>query len=236
MKTRRTTTGPFSERPFCSDEEIERICSDALIEMGFMPDRPEAVRIDRFIEKRFKAPIIFEPLAASVLGFTEFGPNGVEAVHVAEPPSNERSVAAERRVNSTLAHEAGHGLMHAHLFALEADRAQLFENDPDVTETKVLCRDGVDVVPRGPKRRYDGRWWELQANRAIGALLMPKALFLVFVEPFLEARGTIGVPQLVADRRTEAVRAAAELFDVNPAAAKVRVDLLLPDEGGQLTL
>lgn len=227
MKTFRTNTGPFPERPYYKDEVIEQICSDALAEDGFLLKEPGRVRVDRFVEKRFKVRIIYEQLDAKVLGFTEFGPNGVEAVHIAEP--EDRTQAAERRMNSTIAHEGGHGLMHAHLFVPEFDHRGLFDNDPDVSKTRVLCRD-----PR--QRRYDGRWWEFQANRAIGALLMPKGIFLVFMQQFLEQRGTFNMPSLPEHRREDAIRAAAEIFDVNPAAAKVRVDLLFPDAGGQLTL
>src|SRR5439155_11324491 len=136
---------------------------------------------------------------------------------------NERTVAAERRVNSTLAHEGGHGLMHAHLFLAEFDHKSLFDNDPDVTRKRVLCRNG-DGPRTGPRRGYDGRWWEWQANRAIGALLMPKDIFLAFMTPFLEESGTFGLPALPNSRREDAVRAAADVFDVNPAVATIRMD------------
>jgi hypothetical protein len=170
-----------------------------------------------------------------VLGFTEFGSRGVEAIHIAEPPVGERTASAERRMNSTLAHEAGHGLMHAHLFALNLDNRALFASDPDVTKTRMLCRDGEPSAPARPQRKYDGRWWELQANRAIGAFLMPKELFFAFIEPFLERGGMLRVPTLPATGRAGATRAGAEVFDVNPAAVKVRVDFFFPEEG-QLTL
>jgi hypothetical protein len=233
MRTFRTSTGPFSERPFYSDEEIERICSDALAEAGFLPTAPGKVRIERFIEKRFNVRVIFEQLDAGVLGFTEFGAKGVESVHVAEP--DEATVAADRRVNSTLAHEAGHGLLHTHLFLPEFDHKRLFASDPDVGPNCVLCRDDEQPV-RSRLRTYDGRWWEFQANRTIGALLMPKQVFLDFMAPFLERRGTFGLAALPDSSREEAIRATADVFDVNPAAARVRLDGLFPREGHQLTL
>jgi len=235
MRTLRTSVGPFAERPYYKDDEIERMCSDALREHGFLPEVPGRIRIDRFIEKRFAAPIIYEVMPANVLGFTEFGPRGVAAVHIAEPPAGERTASAERRMNSTLAHEAGHGLMHAHLFALDLDHPMLFSSDADVTKTRVLCRDGEPSGRAQPERKYDGRWWELQANRAIGAFLMPKGLFMTFLEPFLERAGALGTPTLRDERREGAIRAAAETFDVNPAASKIRVDLIFPISR-QLTL
>src|SRR6266851_2321934 len=170
MRSFRTTTGPVRTRPYYEDKEIERICSGALEQSGYLPNKPGPISIDRFIEKHFQVRIIFEKLPSGILGYTEFGPKGVVAVHVAEPA--DRTPAAERRVSSTLAHEGGHGLMHAHLFALGDDHKTLFGSDPDVSATKVLCRDGETELAR-PKgqRTYDGRWWEFQANRAIGALL-----------------------------------------------------------------
>lgn|ERR1043166_2571791 len=233
MRTLRTSVGPFGERPYYSDEEIERICSDALAETGLMPREPGIVRIERFIEKRFKAPVIYERLAAKVLGFTEFGPNGVKAIHIAEA-SDAGSQSEARRINSTLAHETGHGLMHGHLFALGLDHGGLFGNDPDVTEQKVLCRD-EDIQERGSKRRYDGRWWEFQANRAIGALLMPKEIFLLFMQQFVEQRGSFGIPMLPSTRRDKAVVAASNTFDVNPAVSRIRVASLFPETSDQLT-
>jgi hypothetical protein len=232
MKVFRTSSGPFRERPYYPDDVIERMCSDALAETGFLPSEPGKVRIERFIEKRFDVRVIYEPLNANVLGFTEFGPKGVEAIYVAEPTSGTR--AEDRRITSTLAHEAGHGLMHAHLFALDLDHRSLFENDPDITKSRVLCRDEGSAGKS--RRRYDGRWWELQANRAIGAFLLPKELFLKFMQPFLLPQGTLGISILPSNKRDEAIVAAAETFDVNPAVAKIRVISLFPDTGEQLTL
>jgi hypothetical protein len=235
MRTVRTAAGPFAERPFYTDDEIERMCSDALAETGLMPREPGVVRIERFIEKRFNnAPVIYERLPAKVLGFTEFGPNGVQAIHIAET-SDTSSKSEARRINSTLAHEAGHGLMHTHLFALGLDHGGLFGNDPDVSSQRVLCRDEENQNVRS-KRRYDGRWWEFQANRAIGALLMPKEIFLLFMKQFVEERGTFGLPRLSSERRNEAIAAAANMFDVNPAAARIRVDGFFSDASRQLTL
>lgn len=219
MRTYRASTGPFSEGVYYSDDEVERICSDALRDSGFMPDEPGKVRIDRFVEKRFGAPIIYEPLDAGVLGFTAFGSTGIESVHIAE--AMEQSVASDRRINSTLAHEAGHGLMHTHLFCLEFNHSGLFANDPDVSREKILCRDGDGSRSRSG---YDGRWWEVQANKAIGALLLPKDLLLSFIDPFLERKGVFQVAILPENQRDDAIRAAADTFDVNPVVARIRIE------------
>lgn len=232
MRTYRTSSGPFTEGVYYPDDEIERICSDALRETGFMPEQPAKVRIDRFIEKRFGAPIIYESLDSGVLGFTAFGSEGVESVHIAE--DTERSIASEKRVNSTLAHEAGHCLMHSHLFCVEFNHDRLFSNDPDVSRERILCRDG-DTARRAS--RYDGRWWEVQANKAIGALLMPQEVLIRFMDPFLEKTGFFQIPVLNESRREEAVRAAANAFEVNPAVARIRIEKFFrKSDERQLTL
>jgi hypothetical protein len=71
---------------------------------------------------------------------------------------------------------------------------------------------------------------------AIGPLLMPRQLLHVALEPFLLTRGTMGTKELDPVRREEAVRSVAETFDVNPAAARIRIDKLYKPLGKQLTL
>lgn len=233
MRTYRSSTGKFSERPFFTDEDVERICSDALRLSELMPAQPEKVRIDRFVEKHFKVGISYESLInEGILGYTTFGPSGVVSVHIDDPV--DRTVSAERRVRSTLAHEAGHGLMHPHLFCAEFNHRSLFGNDPDVSQEKVLCRDGDSSSQRSG---YGGRWWELQANMAIGALLMPRELLTSAMEPYLEGTGFFQRISLNEDRREDAVRAAADIFDVNPAVARIRIEKLFKKNNSrQLTL
>jgi hypothetical protein len=91
---------------------------------------------------------------------------------VARVLADEGTAPAERRINTTLAHEAGHCLLHGHLFAMEASPITLFGADAvaNSTGSKILCRDGQRVG------FYDGKWWEYQANQAIGALLLPRKL------------------------------------------------------------
>lgn len=224
-----------TEQPFFTDAEIDRIGVEELMGVNLLPSRPEPIRIERFVEKRFGlSRVSYEDLPASVLGYTEFGSNGVQAVFVSRSLSEEGSRVAERRVNSTLAHEAGHGLLHAYLFMLDSFPTGLFENDKDVTPAKILCRDDPPVAKRST---YDGRWWEYQANRMIGALLLPKPLALAALEPYLSPVGQLGVPTLSDTRRGIAARKLAELFDVNTPVAEIRLAGLCPRSSvDQLTL
>jgi len=84
MKTFRAKSGPFAEQPFYVPAEIESICTDELQRVGLLPKTPSPVRIDRFIEKRFEVQPSYEDLPAGLLGFTHFGPKGVERVVVSK--------------------------------------------------------------------------------------------------------------------------------------------------------
>ena len=224
MKTLRASRGPFAERPFYEDAEIESICSDELRAVRLLPETPGPVRIDRFIEKRFSVVPEYRDLGEAILGLTQFGPKGVRAVIVARALEDEGTETAERRIRSTLAHEGGHGLLHAHLFALGVT-PPLFVDAADPEKPRVLCRGegGMHKVAS-----YAGEWWEFQANRAMGALLMPKRLVQTAARQFLSVTGTLGCEALDRHRAEEAARSLAEIFAVNPAVARIRLNMLYP--------
>jgi hypothetical protein len=192
------------------------------------------VRVDRFVEKRFHVVPQYEDLPDGVLGYTRFGKSGVEAIVISKVLDAEGGKVAERRVRTTLAHEAGHGLLHAHLFALEGDAPSLFAPDSG-SKDQILCRDVQGEGKRQPG--YDGRWYEFQANRAIGGLLMPRRLVEAALAPYLVPSGSLGALALDQRRSAEVERALAEVFDVNPIVARIRVGDLYPLAGaGQLVL
>jgi hypothetical protein len=241
MKTFRSTTGPFTERPFYKQEEIENICTQELRKCSLYPFDPRPIRIDRFIEKRFGVQPAYEDLPVGLLGFTRFGKNGVEQIVVAKTLDDEGSEPAERRLRTTLAHEGGHGLLHAHLFALDLGPRPLFGDALAADAPKVLCRD--DAIMVGPEKKGSGgqkkvayRWWEYQANQAMGSLLLPKPLVQKAVAHVLVPEGRLGVPSLPPDRREATARLLAEIFDVNPVVARIRLERLYPASAGQLTL
>jgi len=233
MKTFRSKSGPFSERPHFEPSEIDLICADELRKQGLYPNSPEAIRIDRFVEKCFGVVPQYDDLPEGVLGFTKFSKNGIAAIVISAALDAEKGKVAERRVRTTLAHEAGHGLLHAYLFALDENPLHLFDADSH-SDHQILCRD-VQGEER-KSRAYDGRWWEFQANRAIGGLLCPKALVHQALEPFLVPSGSLGGVTLDENRREGAIRTLADIFDVNPMVAKIRINELYPAETGQLRL
>ena len=234
MKTFRQ--GAFANRPFFTDDEMERTATEELRAAELLPSSPSAIRIERFVEKRFGSSCVrYEALDRGILGYTQFGPSGVEAIIVSRALSEDGSRVAERRINTTLAHEAGHGLLHAHLFMLDSFPISLFDSAEDVTQTRILCRDDTDPSER--PRRYDGRWWEFQANRLMGALLLPRPLVHTCLEGLLVREGALGAGLLLDGFRPTAAGLLSEVFDVNPAVAKIRIDTLYPKrDSSQLTL
>ncbi len=238
MKISSCKQGPFKERPHYTLEEIEDICLDNLKAVDLLPLIPGPIRIERFIEKRFKISPIYGDLSDGVLGYSKFGPAGVEEIVVSRSLEAEGSLVAERRISTTLAHEAGHCLLQAHLFALESDFRTLFGDGLDKIEPKILCRNGsISGVKHAKSTIYDGRWWEYQANRGIGALLIPRPLLIESLKSFLLPQGILLLDGLDESRRSEAIVSIAETFGVNPIVAKIRIDDVFPlAHAAQLTL
>jgi hypothetical protein len=226
-------SGPSSKQPYFTPSQIDQICCDELRKEGLFPSSPEAIRIDRFIEKRFQVSPQYEDLPVGVLGFTRFGKTGVKAVVISAALDAEGGMVAERRVRTTMAHEAGHGLLHAHLFALAEIPLHLFDEDSH-SEDQILCRDVQGHEQKS--QRYEGKWWEFQANRAMGGLLCPRPLVQDAMRPFVAPAGLLGVEVLDEKRREESVRSLADIFDVNPVVARIRINELFPAQTGQMNL
>jgi len=226
-------SGSAYKPPYFTPSQIDNMCCDELRGVGLLPTSPEPIRIDRFIEKRFKVSPQYEELPVGVLGFTRFGKNGVQAVVMSAALDAEGGKVSERRVQTTLAHEAGHGLLHAHLFALNEIPVHLFDSDSHSGD-QILSRD----VHGDEKKihRYDGRWWEVQANRAMSSLLCPRHLVQDAMKPFLSPAGLLGVQVLDESRCKAAARELAEIFDVNPAVTRIRIGEMYPAQTGQMHL
>lgn len=229
MMPRTANADTPAERPYFTREDFERICQDALQQVHLLPSEPAPVRIDRFVEKRFKVQLSYEPLPAGVLGFTLFGPNGVEEIVVSSALDEAGTQVAERRIRTTLAHECGHGLLHAQLFVPGRKSGPILEDAPLGCTPKILCRHGgipISAASGTPRSPY--RWWEYQANQSMSALLLPKSLVYKALEPKLVPRGIFGTPTLPEDRREATIRLLARTFDVNPVVAELRLETFFP--------
>lgn len=224
MKIQSRTQGFFSKRLYLPASRIEKICNDALRSVELLPDKPSPVRIERLIEKEFGFSPEYAPLPAGVLGYTVFGSAGPTRIVVDRGLAEIDSIDAERRISTTLAHETGHCLFHAELFAATQPSAELFTEDGErPLAPRILCRDEPSVS-------YDGKWWEYQANAAIGPLLLPRDLVIQALQPFLECRGLLGLSTLPDRARRPAELAIAETFNVNPIVSKIRLSGMFPPD------
>src|SRR5271165_5484067 len=92
--------GPFRSRLFYTVDEIDQICGDALRQVGLMPQEPQEIRIERFLEKYFKVVPTYEDLEEGVLGGTFFADSGrVIRILIS------KQLTQDIRLPSTLAHE-----------------------------------------------------------------------------------------------------------------------------------
>lgn len=210
MKTIRTQSGPFNERQLFSQSEIELICESELEKADLLPLKPEPIRIERLVEKRFGITVQYEPIPDGILGYTRFGPKGVDGITISRELEDAGTNESRRRVNTTLAHEAGHGFLHSYLFALANQKDIFSVLNEGGTGARVLCRDGATS------------WWETQANMVMGTILLPEFLVRQCVEPLVVEKS------LPASAWEAAVRSVSETFDVNPIVAKIRLRVLFP--------
>jgi len=214
--------GPYRSRLVYTVDEIDRICSDALRQVELLPQGPQKIRIERFLEKYFKVVAVYEDLEEGVLGGTFFADNG-RVTRIVISKELEQDV----RLPSTLAHEGGHGLLHAILF-IDPQKSSLFGRGK--FEPKIMCR-SEDI--RAARKAYDGKWWEWQANRAISGLLLPKKLVANAMEGFLEE--TVLTHRLPESNRKRAEKHVADVFGVSITVARIRLEEMFePNEASLL--
>ena len=232
MRDKPAPGAPFGRRIYFKDGEIERICADALKSTGCLPTTGAPVEIELFVEKAFDCRAVYDSLPPGVLGAAAFRDDGsLEEITVSRSLSADGRVG-ERRARATWAHEAGHGLLHGPLFAQGTLRHPLLDDCFDYERRRILCRDR-DIGATGTG--YHGKWWEWQANQAIGGLLLPRGLVETSVESLTEEQGLLGTRVLPSSHREPAARLVAEVFDVNPAVARIRLSGLFPsDDQGTL--
>ncbi len=226
MNQRLTPGGPYSFALYYEPAEIERICENALKGRNLLPSEPQPVRIERFIEKQFPlSTTYYDDVGVGILGGIGFRSDGeVEAVFVSKALADDPSAVAQRRVRATFAHEAGHGLLHGCLF-IDDGQMDLLASDTN-TERRFRCRE--EDVASAIRYTQTQKWWEVQANRAISGLLLPRDLVQMVVRPFGREADPFGGLTLIEKRREAAVREVAECFDVNPMVARIGLERMFP--------
>lgn len=178
--------GPFLKSEFIPDKRIHRLALEALQETRLLPAAPSPIAVDKFCDRKWGVPEDYEKLPPDVMGYAAFTCNGFDRIVINSMLDDDQSATGQIRIRSTTAHEIGHAVLHTKLFMekilFDQEQALLFgaverKTVPSV-EPRIVCRDtGIFAEKR------QSPWWEIQANRFMAALLMPKPLFLQVVEP-----------------------------------------------------
>ncbi len=165
-------------------------------------------------------------LPKEVLGQTVFQLDGRSEVSVNSDLTADmeelETTGSLGRWRATLAHEAGHILLHRHLYFLDSRQGQLFKTALQAPTLMRCLKREVSFTPRN----YD--WREVQANRAMAALLMPRGQFRELAKRRLEGMGISESLPISANSHEAAVLAgslASELA-VSRTAASLRLAAL----------
>jgi hypothetical protein len=231
-----------STRVWFDPGEIDLLAEEELRRAGLLPppDRP-VVDVERLLEGHLGVDLDqYAPLPRDLLGVTEFRPGlppyvGVNAALTQaafddpDPPPGARG-----RWRATLAHEAAHVLLHRAL------------TEPDPSQTSLLETSPLEGPPANRLFRCLKRevvfgggtdWREVQANRCMAALLMPRSLFVQAVARAKPHVGVLPSEPVPAGRAEDLARRLARLFDVSRQAARIRlVELGLVTAPGQESL
>ncbi len=156
-------------------------------------DDSAAIPVDMVVESALGLTLELDDLskrlgAQDILGATWIQSKTVVIDQSLEPSENP---AMEGRFNFTLAHEAGHWVMHAHQIADIPEQATLFDIS---TAPSIVCRSS---------QRKDSMEW--QADRFASYLLMPEDRIRSY---WREIRGRLD--QYLAFEEIEAIKAESE--------------------------
>lgn len=237
MNTRRDTASPFGVRVFYDAAEFEQMMDEARHRVGDdVFTEGQGIDVDRVLLKAYRVEPDFVDLPQGVLGRTQFKPDGQVRVEVDKQLADaaESDQLSRRRLRSTLAHEGGHIACHLPIFLEDLSTPSLFGRDEEAASPNILCRDlGV-----GAQQRYDGKWWEFQANQCMALLLLPAALVRSYLKAILADKKLDSFDEaLRADRDVEVIRELGRVFDTSDQMTLFRLTALgFVPEAGQPTL
>jgi hypothetical protein len=222
------------QRIWYEPEDIEQIATEQLRRADLLPTLAAPVTdVERLIEGHLRAELdLYADLPEGVLGLTMFPRRGEPTVSIAAALTEARDLddaaaGVVGRWRATLAHEASHIFLHRYLF--DPDMAQLAGGGAGSipNEGGLMRCLHRDISPASAdwssiRRRPD--WREVQANRAMAALLMPRRVFKRLALQTMQQLG-LGVAALADASNLESVTAAlADIFQVSKQAAGIRLN------------
>jgi hypothetical protein len=221
--------GPNGEdRIWFEPSEIEKIMEAELRKAALMPtDEAPVVKLETFVERHVKAVLDqYADLDPTVLGVTEFFEGRQPRISLNKDltgsalDEDESPPGVLGRWRATLAHEAGHVLLHRSLFEFAVGNMNLFDrNQAQVAGSRQLHR----CLKRDVAHDGSGAdWREVQANQAMAALLMPKSFFKKFARHHVGQLypGKDVIPAGGEDRTAKVL---APLLQVSKQAARIRL-------------
>lgn len=203
--------------PYLSSKDIEDRVESRLLSSSMMPTPSKPILdLPLFVEMGLKANLDdFCPLPSDVMGEVIFQPNYKDQVNInrdlseqAESDSDSAAIA-RARLRSTIAHEAGHIILHREILmpAFDQGTLELFDSDEPTSSAyayRCLKSDFASLSQgraRRPSMNAQGDFasrdidhMEIQANKAMSALLLPRNIFSTMATDLLKqwesARGT----------------------------------------------
>jgi hypothetical protein len=230
-----------AERLWFEPSEIERMMEAELRKAGLMPtDGAPAVKLEPFIERHLNAKLDqHAKLDPRVLGVTEFFECKPPLVSINKDltgsavDEDESAPGMLGRWRATLAHEAGHVLLHRSLFEFAVGNMSLFgAKQGEGEKGRQLHR----CLKRDLAHGGGGDWREIQANQAMAALLMPKPFFQRIARAEIDKEFP-GVGKIPFGGEDRIVAKLAGPLEVSKQAARIRLTTLgfvAPQGQGQL--
>lgn len=215
-------TGRFRLRPHYPpevlDHECEEIITTFMREVCGEVDFPIPTDvITKLIERDTQYLDLYADLSkeegANVEGVTDFQPGFKPIVRVASVLSEGDN--RSHRLRTTLTHEYGHVKFHDYLYQEGDPSHSLF---PDAFERKpAKCkRENMLDAPISD-------WMEWQAGYVCGSILMPVSYVKKAVGDFIIENNASGVSGEASKEGMILIATIAEVFDVSPEAARVRL-------------
>ncbi len=215
-------------RVWYAPDEIEQLAENELENAGLMPSLASpVVDIEALLERHLGAVLDqYSDLGSEVLGATQFAPGKAPRVLINRdltamaldqvPPEPGRY----GRWRATVAHEAGHIIFHRILFETSEDQITLFEIDTTPPKSPELMRCLNRTVSFS---NPVADWREVQANRAMAALLMPRRIFGELARTDLRGSRT---PEMGTQSANQLASGMAVRFGVSRQAAFIRLATL----------
>jgi hypothetical protein len=229
---------------FFKEGEIDDWMEVELRKAGLYPtvENP-AVDIESLVERHVDADFDqYAPLPDNVLGEARFEPGERPKILISENltraamDTEDAPPWCRSKWRMTLAHEATHVLLHRNLFPADKGQGMLFALDDETSDDG---RHGTyQHLERNEVRRGPVDYREVQANKGMAALLMPKGLFLTLCD---SERQRLGFePDSLLEGATETyqlAKALGGLFDVSTESVQIRLkELNLLATPGQVRL